>query len=127
MNEFEQKRRIRKILYSPLTLIPFTILLLFLMRGTWNIYEKNRSSSVELNASNDRLVKLQGRQTELNGMIGKLNTESGVEGEIRDRFQMAKAGEQEVVIVEPDKNQNSTTTSSEPGFLQKIWNFFTIK
>jgi len=124
MNEFEQKRKIRRILSSPFVLIPLVVILLFVIRGTWSIYGKNRSSLEELNLAEDRLARLQEKETELSGMIKKLNTESGVEGEIRERFQMAKEGEQEVVIVEPPESEKTAGGSSESSFWQKIRGFF---
>jgi cell division protein FtsB len=105
-------------------LIPLVVILLFVIRGTWSIYGKNRSSLEELNLAEDRLARLQEKETELSGMIKKLNTESGVEGEIRERFQMAKEGEQEVVIVEPPESEKTAGGSSESSFWQKIRGFF---
>lgn len=125
MNEFEQKRRIKRILLSPAVLVILAVILVLMVRGTWAIYQKNRSSSNALNLSEDRLLKLQSRENELSGMIEKLHTESGVEGEIRDRFQMAKEGEREIVIVEDAGSQNNSAVSLEKTFFQRIKSFFT--
>ena len=56
----------------------------------------------------------------------KLNTESGIEEEIRDRFQVAKEGEEEIVIVEEQDNF-AETPKPRVNFLQRVWNFFTIR
>ncbi|OGT67904.1 MAG: hypothetical protein A3H43_06570 [Gammaproteobacteria bacterium RIFCSPLOWO2_02_FULL_42_9] len=126
MREFEHRRKVRKILSSPWVLLPLAVILFFLIRGTWNIYVKNRDSAVELRLSKERLVRLEERQRTLSTGIEKLNTESGIEAEIRDRFQMAKEGEQAIVIVDtPDRPVQLPL--SEESFLQKIWNFFTIR
>jgi cell division protein FtsB len=125
MNEFEQKRKIRKILLSPLVLIPLAVILIFVVRGTWAIYLKDLGSSAELNLAEERLARLRDREANISGMIDKLSTESGVESEIRDRFQMAKDGEQEIVILDAQKTPSVGATPSKPNFLQKIWNFFT--
>ncbi len=124
MREFEHKRGIRRFLLSPVVLISLGAVFIFLVRATWSIYEKNRDSRTELGLAEERLARLQERQETLTRSIEKLQTESGVEAEIRNRFQMAKEGETEVVIVEAP----SAPTSPEPlkvGFFQKILNFFT--
>ncbi|KKU67995.1 MAG: hypothetical protein UX89_C0009G0029 [Parcubacteria group bacterium GW2011_GWA2_47_16] len=126
MREFEHKRKIRRILSSPLVLLPLAIVLFFLIRGTWNIYVKNRDSATELRLATERLARLEGRHETLLAGIEKLNTESGIEGEIRDRFQMAKDGERAIVIVEEPK-KIADLPLPEKTFLQKVWNFFTIR
>jgi cell division protein FtsB len=120
MSEFEQKRTIKRVLSSPLALIVLAVILFFLARGVWNIYQKDRASSEE------RLAKLQERQTALESATRKLSTESGIESEIRDRFQMVKTGEREIVIVDDVEKQNQITPAPR-NFLQKIWDFFTIR
>lgn len=124
MSEFYQKRRLGRVLSSPLVLICLGIMLFFLARGTWNIYLKDRESLAELKSSQERLVKLQARQATLVAVTQKLSTDSGIEEEIRDRFQMAKAGEKEIVIVEGAPAENQTISPSK-SFLQKILGFFT--
>lgn len=123
MREFEHKRKVRKILSSPLVLLPLAILLIFLARGTWNIYVKNRDSAAELRLAEERLARLEERHKTLMAGVARLNTESGIEGEIRDRFQMAKEGERAVVIVDAPSKPVQLELS-EDGFLQKIWDFF---
>lgn len=126
MREFEYKRKIRKILSSPLVLLPLAVILLFLAQGTWNLYVKNRDSGLQLRLAQERLSRLEERQRALSTGIERLKTESGIEAEIRDRFQMAKEGEKAVVIVDSSSKPVQLELSEE-GFLQKIWNFFTIR
>ena len=126
MREFEHKRKVRRILSSPLVLLPLAVLLVFLVRGTWNIYVKNRDGIAELRLAQERLARIEERQSTLSAGIEKLNTESGIEGEIRDRFQIAKEGEEVIVIVDAESEQKQLPMSQE-SFLQKIWNFFTIR
>ena len=109
-----------------MVLLPLAIVLFFLIRGTWNIYVKNRDSATELRLATERLARLEGRHETLLAGIEKLNTESGIEGEIRDRFQMAKDGERAIVIVEEPK-KIADLPLPEKTFLQKVWNFFTIR
>ncbi len=126
MREFEHKRKVRKIASSPFVLVPLAIILFFLVRGVWNTYRRDRESVELLQVSEERLIRLKGRETQLSAATVKLSTESGIEEEIRDRLQMAKDGEREIVIVDNGDTSRSVASSS-PTFLQKIWNFFTIR
>ena len=126
MREFEYKRKFRRVLSSPLVLLPLAVLLIFLARGTWNIYVKNRDSGIELRIAEERLLKLRERQKALSTGVAKLQTETGIESEIRDRLQMAKEGERAIVIVDAETDTGLLPRQQET-FLQKIWNFFTIR
>ncbi|MBI2476446.1 MAG: septum formation initiator family protein [Candidatus Taylorbacteria bacterium] len=126
MREFEHKRKVRKILSSPWLLLPLAVVFFFLVKAVGNIYLKDRASAAELRSSQERLARLEDRQSRLAAATEKLKTESGIESEIRDRFQMAKPGEREIVIVESAPEQNQTAAVSR-SFLQKIWDFFTIR
>ncbi len=104
-------------------MVPLALIAFFSARATWNIYLKDRDSVVELQTSQERLAKLEGRQAELSVATAKLSSESGIEGEIRDRYQMARQGEKEVVIVE-NPSSNQATLIVKKGFFQKIIDFF---
>lgn len=111
---------------SPFVLIPLSVVVFFLVRGTWNIYLKNQASIDELVGAQERLTKLQGRESSLALATARLSTDVGIEGEIRDRFQMARAGEKEVVIVDSSFAVQEKKPLSK-GFLQKIFDFFTMR
>lgn len=75
--------------------------------------------SISLKAAEE--LRLQDQ--DLKSKIERLNTTSGVEEEIRSKFNVVKESEKMVVVVE-DQNSSVSTTSSMVGFWQKIWNFF---
>ncbi len=127
MRDFERKRRTKKILESPLVLILIAVLLVFLAKGTWNLYQKSKGSESDLNLAKERLSRLEERKDKLAGAINSLRTETGMEGEIRDRLQMAREGEKEIVIVDDESATKKVESESKSGFLQKIWDFFTIR
>ena len=126
MSEFDQRRLVRRVFSSPLVLLLLAGVLFFLVRGVWSIYLKERVSVSELKLAQERLLKLEGRQKALAAATEKLSTESGIEYEIRDRLQMAKAGEKQIVIVD-SPSAASQITPAPRSFLQKIINFFTIR
>lgn len=126
MREFEHKRKFRKILSSPFVLVPLAIIVVLLVRGTWNIYLKDRDSVAQLIAAQERLAKLESRQEQLSVATVKLSSDAGVESEIRDRFQMAKKGEKEIVIVE-NSAAGEQKVPVKKSFFQRIFDFFTTR
>ncbi len=126
MREFEKKRNFRYLRYSYFVTIPLAVVLVFLARGTWNLYLKDREALEDLKSTQLRFEKLKERQKSLTASVEKLSTDSGIESEIRDRLQMAKEGEKEIIIVNSDADKEELEPI-QPTFLQKLVNFFTIR
>jgi len=124
MLDFQQKRKIRNVAYNRITLIILFLLVLVFARSTWIVYQKQRASKDMKNVSLMNVEELRLRNNELQSKIERLDTVPGVEEEIRLKFNVVKARENMVVIVENDDNKASTT-SPKVGFWSKIKKFFT--
>jgi len=123
MFDFVQKRKIRQVLYNKITLIILAILVLFFLHSTWVVWQKERESQTLKDIALLHESELQERNTELQSDVQRLQTSSGLEAEIRSKFDVAKPGEDMVVVV-PDPNQASTSNQNQ-GILQKIWQMLT--
>ena len=86
MIEFQQKKRIRKILYSPIVLIILFIIFVILTRSLWGVNEKERISSENLSKEKTELEKLSLREKDLASALEYLKTDQGIENEIRRKF-----------------------------------------
>ncbi len=118
MLDFQQKRKIRSFAYNKFTLIALFILVLIFLHSTWVIYQKEQESQRLKNISEQHLEELKYRNTDLEARMERLQTDSGIEEEIRSKFTVAKEGENMVVVVD---DQNAATTSPQPvGFWQKL-------
>lgn len=128
MHEFQQKRKIRKILYSRSALILLCLLAVVFLRATWNVYEKEKMSRGYVSQAQAQLDKLSAQKENLSASVAALGTNQGVEAEIRRKFQVVKNGEQIAVIVDDssssDESSASTTTSTGGGFWNRINSFF---
>jgi len=124
MLDFQQRRKIRNLTYSRITLLILFLLVLFMVRSTWNVYQKKRISEEMKNLSLENVEKLRLRDNELGKSIEKLETDSGVEEEIRLKFNVVKSGENMAVIVEDEKNNLATTTNLKIGWWNELLNFF---
>lgn len=122
MLDFQLKRKLRAIFYHRATLVVLFILVLFVLRASWSIYYKQRESEILKNRSLDYKSGLEVRQRKLQLQIDKLNSESGLEAEIRSKFNVARDKENIVVIV--DDKATTTSSSMSNGFWQKLKGFF---
>lgn len=107
MIEFQKKKKIRKFVYSPFTLLGLLILSVFMIQGVLGVYHKERISREKLEAARIELEKLEIRERGVAQSIEYLKTDEGVEGEIRRKFRAAKEGENIAVIL--DEGSASTT------------------
>ena len=123
MLDFQQKRKLRAVMYHKATLVLLSLLVLFFIHSTWLVYQKKIASEELKVASLQNVSELQLRNKELESKISRLSTPAGVEEEIRSKFTVAKENEAMVIVVD-DNSQNMPTTSQKQSFWQKIWNLF---
>ncbi len=125
MLEFQKKKRIRKMLYSPIILILLGIVLFILIKGVWGVYQKNKLSAQNLEREKTELEKLNQRQKNLASSIDYLKTDQGVEDEIRTKFRAIRDGEKVVVIVDNQATVTSetSTTTPEHGLFYKVFHW----
>ena len=113
MLDFRERSQLRRTMYAKPTILVLGLLTLLIARGAWGMYEK----SVEAKAKRDKAVsdlkELQIYAAQLNQDISSLSTERGQEGQIRDRFMVAKEGEKVFVVTDPEKKDVHTVTVSE--------------
>lgn len=122
MYEFQQKRKVRQIIYSKWSLLFLAVIVILLAKGNWGVIRKELGSRQNLNNVEKELLLVKEKETELRSNIYKLNTPEGVESEIRSRFSVKKPGEEVVLIVEPS---NSTSTQDQSNsFWSKIGRWF---
>ena len=121
--DFQQKNKIRRILYSRPVVIIIVIIALYSLYSTWSIYEKMVQSREAMEKSEKELLTLATKNNQLDADISQLQTSDGVEKEIRNKFGVAKPGENMAVIVSDD-DASSSATSTHQSFLERIKHFF---
>ena len=123
MLEFQEKRKVKRFMYSRITLVILLVIILLLLKSVWNVYEKESLTRDNLDKTASDLQGLKDREQMLSTEIDRLKTTSGTEAEIREKYGLVKPGEEVILIV--DKNSSSTDDISpiEPSFWQKIVNW----
>lgn len=129
MLEFQNKKKFKRILYSPLTLIALMVVLIVLGKATWNVYQKERLSFDHLERQKSELEKLALREKNLAQAIDYLKTDEGVEAEIRSKFRFAREGESIAVIIDPNASTAEiiapvTQATTSPGFWKRVFGWF---
>jgi len=122
MREFQEKRKFKKIIYSGWLQIFLGIVLLALIFPTVKVYKKSRISADKAEEIKKEMAKLEKRNAELAAEAARLESESGREGEIRKRFDVAKPGEKILVIVDKtSEDVKINGAENNVGFFSRIW------
>jgi len=124
MLDFQQKRKVRKVLYSRLTIFLLLVIVLFLVRATYHIYTTEKMSADNYAAVLRNFNDLKTRQAMLGSQIDKLSTESGQEEEIRSKFSVAKPGEAVVMVIDGTNSASVDPSNTNTGLWQKFLGLF---
>ncbi len=115
----KQKNR-KNILYTIPVLLVFFVLLFFIGKAAWNTYGKMTQSSERRQQAEAELAELESRYDALSEKVEYLETEKGIEEEIRTKFNVAKEGEKVFVIVGEDEGAGDEV-KVERGIFGRIW------
>jgi len=125
MGLFKKKKNTKTIIYSWATLFILVVFSGILLFGVVDIIKKSRETTKNKAAALKQLATLEEQEIQLQSEIGNLKTEEGIEENIRDRFFMVKEGEEFIVIVDDEaENQNQDTNKKGIGFIQFFKNIF---
>lgn len=117
MKRFQEKRQTMSMVYSKAVLVALFLLILLLGKGVYDIYGRQKESAKFRADSEERMRDLEARKASLSLEVEKLHSEAGVDEKIRSKFNVAKPGENVVLIV----NNATTTSTSTPGFFASLW------
>lgn len=118
MKEFKQKRQFRKRIYSKLTLFILFLIFVFLADGAWGVFQKSKQSNDKLIVAQKEYDVYKQKHDDLSERISLLNTEAGVENEIRTKYNFAKEGEEAIIIVDAKKESGGPLEDEKP---KGIW------
>jgi len=122
--DFHEKRKLKQFFYSKVTLVVLAIVVLLLLNSVWNIFLKERETNTTRKKLEREFVELQEREVLLREEIERLSTPRGVEEEIRSKFEVAKDGEEIMVIVDPGHKDSTDTDDSRRSFWSRLFNIF---
>lgn len=119
MLEFQEKRKIKKFIYSKITLFILLVLILLTLKATWGVYTKYSLTKENMEKSATNAEKLLARQDFLESEIDRLQTPAGVEQEIREKYGLVKEGE-EVIVILPAEQDIDVKAEAPKSWWQKM-------
>jgi cell division protein FtsB len=124
MLQFYQKRSLRGWLHSPLSLGLLGLIILFMISVVFQRYSIEQEMVAKRVEAEKRLQDLEARRAELETKVEYLSNERGIEAEMRRNFDVARPGEQVVIILDEEKKSEieplqKTTIDEKPWY--KFW------
>ena len=101
MVQYNQRKDPMRVMWRRLLALVLVIFVAVAARGVWSVYQKAQDSGnlkIEAQAKLDDLKK---RELELRTDISSLRSDRGIEAELRERYNLAAAGESVIIIVDP--------------------------
>ncbi len=123
MLDFQQKRKVRSVAYSRVTLVILGVLVLLSIRSVWMVYQKQRESEGLERLAQGQVSELTARKGELEAEVARLQTSQGVDAEIRSKFNVAKPDENMVIVVD-DSSSTTQATTTQKSLWQKFLDLF---
>jgi len=103
MLQFYQKRTLRGWLHSPLALALLGIIIIFLCSVVYQRYTIEQAMVTRRMEAEAHLKLLETRKAELEKKVEYLSNDRGIEAEMRRNFDVARPGEQVVIILDEEK------------------------
>ncbi len=125
MFDFHEKRRLKGYLYSMPVIMGLFLFSALLSTSVYARYLSEREMAGKRETLSRELEALKMKAATLEAEVTHLQSDRGIEEEIRDRYQVSKKGEQVVVILEGSEDKKATVTSllqTEEG-KDSFWSF----
>ncbi len=107
MKEFQAKRRFRRFIYSPLSILVLALLFLILIRSTAAVAKRSQAARAARATLEQEVAELEARKASLAGSLGQPETERGGEEFLRDKFSVVREGEGVIAIVDDPKAKSA--------------------
>jgi len=110
----EQGKKIKKILGSKITLFFLMLGLIWLVVNVVSVYYKKYKINKEIEDLKAQIANADKSDQQISEMIDYLSSQNFLEKQVREKLNMKKPGE-EVVIIEPPKQQATSVQEVLPG------------
>ena len=123
--DIKKRNKVGKIIYSWPILVLTAGLIVLAAKNVFEVYKNEHTSRLNREKSEKVLMSLEERNNFIVSGIETLQTEKGIEAEIRNKFRVVKEGEQLAIIINSDKDKQKIIDAVEKEKIwTKIWNFF---
>jgi cell division protein FtsB len=124
MFDFQQKRKLRAILESRITWVLLLVVIVSIFVSAYDRYLIAKDMAGRRAEAEAELTELKARQTDLQKEVDYLSNERGIEAEVRRQFDVAREGEQVIIILGSDDagagvREATTTPNTRPWY--RFW------
>ncbi|MFP4539668.1 MAG: hypothetical protein ACLFNN_01880 [Candidatus Paceibacterota bacterium] len=126
MLQLTTKRKLKKWVWSRLSLVTLLLLVFLMFIPVWNMYNKYSESKGDHLAAKARMDELLSKKEKFESEIDYLESSLGKEAEVRS-FNAGKEGEQMAVIIEDERleENDDLEDNKKEGFWKKVKGWFT--
>ena len=114
INDFRKKRQLKRTLYSTGAVAILGMIVFFLGYATWDVYQKAKMTDEKRQEVLRELNRLKEQEATLQGQLKRLQTNRGIEEEVRAKFNVEKGGKKVVTIAPPKKGGGSGPPQATP-------------
>lgn len=116
---------VRRAVYSWPMIVFLGVLTVVVLVGAGNIYQKSQITKGNLDETTALYEELSAREAELMAGVRSLETDFGVEAEIRDKFGLVRDGEEVVVVIDGEgANEQNTEVVQKKGWFKRFLDIF---
>lgn len=96
-----------------LALIALFVVVVAACSALWDVYNKEKESRILKNQAEAQLYNLNIQESHLSGEISRLETARGKEEMLRENYEMARKGENMIMIIDPPVRAPTVATTTE--------------
>ncbi len=126
MIPFQERKKIRAIIYSKVFLIILVLILFGVGQGAWRVHKKADIARTERDFVAQSFADITVRTDELQSRLARIKSPTGIEEEIRQKFTVARQGEEVVIIVDENKEKDNNREVPTINFWQRMVLFFSF-
>lgn len=120
MRELQQKQKLKSRMYSIPALLLLALVVILIGKGTFGVIEKEQQSAADVNELKAKIATLTTEQLNMTDDIASLNTQAGVDEEIKEKFNVSAPGEHVAILVDSTNSGTSTATSTKAWY-ERAW------
>ncbi len=123
MVDFQVKKNINKIIYSKVVLVLLMILIIIILIQLYDIYFKYKISQDNTRKTAANLEILKEKEVYLKSEITRLESQTGIEEEIREKYGVIRPGE-EIIVILDDTDEDLKSQEINKSLWTKILSLF---
>ena len=118
--KFGKQNKYKKIIYSKVTILVLLVLVVLLGRSVWERFQIERDMAARAAQAQAELDELSARKDDLEARVEYLEGERGIEEEVRKNFDVAKDGEQVIILMGDveEETEPAVVSESKPAWYQ---------